>query len=152
MYNKCYSVLLPVSVHWQRALDMMKGFAWSGTVALISQSLLCLYRRCSLMVASQLWSKLWVYQQSCILCCSVADPHSLGFQDPHPESAFQMRIRIQLRKNLCRETIINIMWQKMLIFNNILSVYFKGTVQREFISVCWHILIGLGLNKNCFWL
>jgi predicted DNA-binding transcriptional regulator len=41
---------------------------------------------------------------------------------------------------------------KMSVFKNILSVYSKGTVQREFSSIFWHKWIGLGLNKNCFWL
>ncbi len=33
-----------------------------------------------------------------------------------------------------------------------LLLVFKGTVQRDFNSVFWHIWIGLGLSKNRFWL
>jgi hypothetical protein len=54
-----------------------------------------------------------------------ADPHpqAFGLLNPHPESAFQMRMRI-------RDKL-----RKKLKFLNILCVYYKGTVQREFSSV-----------------
>jgi hypothetical protein len=55
------------------------------------------------------------------------DPHDFGLLDPHPESAFQMRIP---DADADPESKI-----KKLKFLNILSVYFKGTVQREFSSV-----------------
>jgi hypothetical protein len=50
--------------------------------------------------------------------------------DPHPESAFQMRMQIRdkLRKNSAND-------KKKLKFLNISLVYFKGKVQREFSSV-----------------
>jgi hypothetical protein len=73
------------------------------------------------------------------------DPHDFGLLDPHPKSAFQMQIRIQLHKKsvpkfklLIRSSLL---WDKRLkIFKKHLllfkkSVYFEGTVQRELISV-----------------
>jgi hypothetical protein len=63
--------------------------------------------------------------------CSVADthPHGFGLLDPHPESAFQMRIPDadadykKRNSNIC---------DKKLRFKNLLLDYFKGAVQRGF--------------------
>ncbi len=58
------------------------------------------------------------------------NPHDFGLLDPHPESAFQMRIPDadadpgKIAPMIKKKTILSI-----------LLVYFKGKVQREFSSV-----------------
>ncbi len=89
-------------------------------------------------------------RQSTFLYCRQQREKMIGVvgsaADADPNSATKFVL-------LIRSPILS---DKKLKFQNILllfkkSVYFKGTVQREFSSVFLHIWIGLGLNKNRFW-
>jgi hypothetical protein len=45
-------------------------------------------------------------------------------------------------------------WQREIILDPTFTLLYpllKGTVQRDFNSVFWHIWTGLDLNMNCFW-
>ncbi len=72
------------------------------------------------------------------------DPHDFGLLDSHPESAFQMRIPdadadldpatkfvLLIRASILCDTILT--YKHFVAFRK--TVYFKGTVQREFGSV-----------------